>query len=178
MVKIGEFKLNKFNSFIINTISIAAFFLALTVYVYSVNGNILNELIYKVYQRDTAISIIVLLLATVVIHELVHAIGYKIFGARLKFGIRYLNVYTVDISGRLYSVLQMSMIMLLPFITITTTFLLIVMLLPHITIYMLPAILLNICGSTGDIFLLIYILYKGGKCKIKDEEYGFSIYLN
>jgi len=52
---------------------------------------------------------------------------------------------------------------------------------PELSFCMLIGIVCNVSGSTGDIFLLTYIIKKRKLCKgrafrIKDEEYGFGLY--
>ena len=123
---------------------------------------------------------ILLLLPTlsvvVVLHELLHGIAYKMFGARLKFGIKHLNAYTIDTSGNLYTTIQMTVIMLLPLFALTPMLAYVYFLTPSFSFCLLMGILLNACGSSGDILLLLYIILKGRNCHIKDEKYGFSLY--
>jgi hypothetical protein len=135
----------------------------------------------KLYSDGHVLTLIMTLLAVVIMHEAIHGMVYLMFGAKLKFGINQLNIYTMDVSGNLYTTFQMAMIMLLPFVTLTGLFIAAGNLFPELSFFMLIGIICNVSGSTGDILLLTYILQKRKLCKgrtfrIKDEEYGFGLY--
>jgi len=65
------------------------------------------------------LGLFTVLLAVTILHELFHGLAYIIFGAKLKFGIKYLNIYTMDISGTFYTSVQMAVILLFPIFILT-----------------------------------------------------------
>ncbi|MFZ5989258.1 MAG: DUF3267 domain-containing protein [Bacillota bacterium] len=175
MIKVAEFKLNRFNSFLINVFSLTAFILGL-VLLLELTGkglwiNFMSEITY-----NNALIVFITLFSVIALHELFHGLAYKLYGARLKFGIKFLNIYTMDISGTLYTASQMAVIMLLPLIALTGILTSAIFLLPKFSCFIVLGVLFNISGSAGDILLLSYILYRGRNCRIKDERLGFSIY--
>ncbi|WP_038288258.1 DUF3267 domain-containing protein [Acetivibrio straminisolvens] len=176
MTKIAEFKLNSFNSFFINFIALLIFSLGFAL-ILSITG-IEPWLAYieTTIYNGQILGLFATLLGVVILHELLHGLAYIIFGAKLKFGIKYLNIYTMDISGTFYTTFEMVVILLFPIFVLTGLLLISGILFPGLIYWMIIAILYNISGSFGDIFMLIIILFMGKNCKIKDEEYGFSIY--
>ncbi|GAE88258.1 hypothetical protein JCM21531_1690 [Acetivibrio straminisolvens JCM 21531] len=176
LTKIAEFKLNSFNSFFINFIALLIFSLGFAL-ILSITG-IEPWLAYieTTIYNGQILGLFATLLGVVILHELLHGLAYIIFGAKLKFGIKYLNIYTMDISGTFYTTFEMVVILLFPIFVLTGLLLISGILFPGLIYWMIIAILYNISGSFGDIFMLIIILFMGKNCKIKDEEYGFSIY--
>lgn len=114
--------------------------------------------------------------AVVLAHELMHAAAYKIFGAKLKFGYKHFSIYLTDISGTLFTLQQMTIIMLFPLVSLTAITIIVANILQQRLFLFLLAILINVAGSIGDILLLTYILFKGRACRVKDEKNGFSLY--
>ncbi|HOQ02084.1 MAG TPA: DUF3267 domain-containing protein [Acetivibrio clariflavus] len=112
----------------------------------------------------------------VFIHEGMHAIAYKMFGAKLKLGYRHFSIYITDISGNLFTTKQISIIMLFPLFCIPAVLFIAAVIFTDYLPFLVLAVLINTAGSIGDIILLIYIITKGKSCRIKDELNGFSIY--
>jgi len=176
LTKISEFKLNRYHSIIFNCISLVSFISGLFI-ACKINGKKLHEFIcIKSPEPGQLIAMLAALLLIVFMHELIHGAAYKTFGAKLKFGLKYLNVYTMDISGTLYSCEQMLVIMLSPLFVLTGLLVIAASIFPQFYYFLIQGILFNICGSCGDILMLAFIFSKGISCKVKDEEYGFSIY--
>lgn len=181
MVKIAEFRLNKYNSLIINLAALTNLAIV-TALLWILKGK--DEILFyleQLYYNGQILSLVLTLLAVVILHEAIHGLVYLVFGAKLKFGINQLNIYTMDVSGNLYTTYQMAIIMLLPFFALTGLLIIAAMLFSRLSLCMWIGIICNICGSTGDILLLTYILYnriisKGKSLRIRDEEHGFGIY--
>ncbi|HOM02208.1 MAG TPA: DUF3267 domain-containing protein [Acetivibrio sp.] len=176
MTKVAEFKLNKFNSFFINLIALLIFILGFGIILPIIGKDKWLIYIESAIYNGQILGLFTTLLGVVVFHELLHGLAYIIFGAKLKFGIKYLNIYTMDISGTFYTPFQMAVILLLPFFVLTGLLLLAGILFPDLVYWMVIGMLYNVSGSFGDIFMLCFILYMGKNCKIKDEEYGFGVY--
>jgi len=176
LTKIGEFKLNKTNSFVINSISLFVFVLAMTGFYKIYNLNLHDIYLNCISNISFLFFIVSFLLIIVVLHELIHGIAYKFFGAKLKFGFKHLNIYTIDTSSNAYGVVEMFVIMLLPLLSLTVFFLILSYMFKENYLYFIFGMIFNIASSIGDIILFIYMLSKGGGCKIKDTNYGFLMY--
>lgn len=176
MTKIAEFRLNRYSSFFINLAALLSFLLGFALLLLMTGKDQwLNYIETSIYNGQI-LALPTILLGVVILHELLHGLAYMIFGAKLKFGIKHLNVYTMDISGTLYTPPQMAMILLLPLFLVTGLLLVSGILFPFLSYWIVIGILYNISGSSGDIFMLGFILFMGKGCKIKDEEYGFGLY--
>ncbi|NLI58151.1 MAG: DUF3267 domain-containing protein [Clostridium sp.] len=164
--------MNKTNSLIINLISLLVFILAVTAFF------IINDLNFSncILNINFLFLIFSFFVVTIVLHELIHGIAYKFFGAKLKFGFKHLNIYTIDTSGNTYGVLEMFVIMFLPLLFLTVLFLILSYIFKENYHYFIFCTIFNVASSIGDIILFIYMLSKGGGCKIKDTNYGFLMY--
>lgn len=176
MIKTAEFRLNKYNSFLINLTAFTIFILGFALLLKLTGIEVWLEYISNSFYNRQIFLIVTTLSGVVVLHELLHGLAYSIFGAKLKFGLKLLNLYTMDVSGTLYTTWQIAVIMLFPLFVLTGILLTVGLLFDNLLLLMLLGTLYNVCGSTGDILLLAFILYKGRKCLIKDEEYGFGLY--
>lgn len=176
MTKVGEFRLNKFNSFIINLISLLVFILSIIIFFKIYNLN-LHDIYLNYLSNKNFLSLIVpFLILIIILHEVIHGIGYKIFGAKLKFGFKHLNIYTIDTSGNTYGIIEMFIIMFLPLLSLTFILLILSYMFKDNYLYFIFCIIFNISSSIGDVILFIYMVTKGGGCKIKDTNYGFLMY--
>ena len=169
MTKVAEFKLNKINSFILNLLAIIIFIAGLQI------SNFTVDKLFILVKNHTFYSLSIPLII-VFAHEGIHAVAYKMFGAKLKFGVKHLSVYLTDISGSLFTLKQITVIMLLPLIFLSLILIIAAIIFTNYIALILLAILINISGSIGDILLLSYIMFKGKECRVKDENNGFSIY--
>ncbi|ABN51596.1 MAG TPA: DUF3267 domain-containing protein [Hungateiclostridium thermocellum] len=176
MTKVAEFKLNKFNSFFINLTALLIFFMGLIILEPVIGKEQWLIYIETAIYSGQILGLFTVLLAVTILHELFHGLAYIIFGAKLKFGIKYLNIYTMDISGTFYTSVQMAVILLFPIFILTILLLAVGILFPEFIYWIIVGIIYNIAGSFGDIFMLVFIIFMGKNCKIKDEEYGFGLY--
>lgn len=170
MTKIAEFKLNKKNSFIFNMLSLIIFIIGL-----EITDFIPNKLGILTTSNNMFFSLSIPLII-VVAHEMMHAAAYKMFGAKLKFGVKHFSIFLADMSGNLFTLMQISIIMLFPLVFLSAILLIAASVFKHCLAFLLLGILINIAGSIGDILLLTYILFKGRTCRVKDEQNGFSLY--
>jgi hypothetical protein len=111
-----------------------------------------------------------------VMHELIHGVTYKMFGARVKYGVKLLNFYTMDVSRKYYSANQMLWVLLAPLTVITLALTVFGTIYSQYLYYILIGMFFNLSGSVGDIAMSMYILSNGKKCKVRDESYGFSLH--
>ncbi|AEV69626.1 DUF3267 domain-containing protein [Acetivibrio clariflavus] len=169
MVKVAEFKLNKKNSLIFNILSILIFTLGLILFGFT------PDRLFILVKNNMLISLSIPIVI-VFIHEAMHAIAYKMFGAKLKIGYRHFSIYITDISGNLFTPIQISIIMLFPLFCIPVILFIASGLFTDYVPFLVLAVLINSAGSIGDMILLIYIISKGKSCRIKDEHNGFSLY--
>ncbi len=116
MVKIAEFRLNKYNSLLINLAALTSMVLILVSLLVLKGKANMVACVEELCSDGHILTLIMTLLAVVIMHEAIHGMVYLMFGAKLKFGINQLNIYTMDVSGNLYTTYQMAMIMLLPFL--------------------------------------------------------------
>ena len=109
-----------------------------------------------------------LLLPIIIIHELIHAIFYKIFGGKVIFGIMGLNVYTREISGISISRNKFLIVLLAP-VTIISLICMIIhtWICPYIYI-------LSVLGASSDIYMAFSLIKLNSDAKIYDREYGYE----
>jgi len=176
LTKIAEFKLNRYNSLLINLAALLIFSIGCALILPLTGKDQWLIYIETALYNGQILALPATLLGVIILHELLHGVAYIIFGAKLKFGIKHLNIYTMDISGALYTTSQMTVILLLPLFILTGLLLISGIIFPEYIYWIVIGILYNISGSFGDIFMLGYILFRGKSCKIKDEEYGFGLY--
>ena len=118
---------------------------------------------------DFYINIIILMIPITLVHESIHAIVYKIFGGEIKIGFKGVFAYTMEVSSLKILRVQFLLVLLAP-ITIVS-----------IISLLLPAWLggisftINLLGSSGDIFMALYLSKVNFNSKIIDRIYGFDI---
>ncbi|MCX7745602.1 MAG: DUF3267 domain-containing protein [Clostridia bacterium] len=176
MVQVNEFRLTKLNSFFLNIASGIIFFIGYILFLMAAlrsNSDLFKE---AILQNNSLFLTLLFVILTAFLHELVHGAACKFFGGKVKYGIKLLNLYTMDTSGNFYKVPQMLVIMLLPLFTISLVFTAAIYCLPHYVYYLCMCILFNISGSIGDISMATFIILKGRGCRVRDEEYGFSLH--
>jgi hypothetical protein len=94
---------------------------------------------------------------------------YKLFGGKVKFGFKGIYAYTQEISG----------------LPIQRTKFLIVLLMPTVIISIISVLLpgwlggivylLNLLGSSGDLFMSFKLCMYKSNSRINDRNYGFDI---
>lgn len=169
MTKIAEFKLNKTNSFIFNIIAMLIFITGLQLIAFTP---------YKLFVLVKSHMLLSLFIPLIIvfIHEGMHALAYKMFGAKLKLGYKHFSLYLIDTSGNLFTHRQIAIIMLFPVLCMSLLLLVAAGIFRNYISFILLSLLINLAGSTGDILLSVYIILIGRNCWVKDEYNGFSIY--
>ena len=102
-------------------------------------------------------------------HELLHAIAYKIFGGKVRFGFKGIYAYTQEISERAFHRSAFLFILLAPVVFIS----LVSLLLPSSIGGLI--FILNLLGSTGDLYMAFYLCRLKSNSYIIDKIYGFDI---
>ncbi len=111
----------------------------------------------------------VLMIPISIIHELLHGAVYKAYGYSVSYGFKYLYAYTKETSGKAIPKIQFITVLLTPCIAISIISLLIG---THLAI---TVFVLNLLGSTGDLFMTLFIVRYKNTIKIIDKDYGFDI---
>jgi Putative zincin peptidase len=99
---------------------------------------------------------LVVYFGVVVVHELIHGLFFRIFGGNPQYGagFKYFLPYFYATSpGNAFSVRQMIIIALAPFLTISTSSLLLAPLFPSLVSYFAVAFIGNTAGAVGDLWM-------------------------
>ncbi len=113
--------------------------------------------------------IIVLLIPIILVHEFIHGIAYTNFGGKVRYGFKGVYAYTQEISEIPIEKKKFAVILLAPLIIISL-----------ITIF-IPGwlggliFLLNLLGSTGDIYMAITLSRYPANSTIIDRSYGYDV---
>lgn len=114
------------------------------------------------------ISISILTMPVLLLHELCHGISYMILGGRVRFSFKGIYAYTQEVSGKSFSRTEFLIVLLSPAP------------LTSIISLLLPVIggmvfLINLIGSSGDIYTALYLSRCRYNCRVVDREYGFDV---
>ena len=115
------------------------------------------------------IYIIVLMILISVVHEIIHGAAYKLFGGKVKFGFKGIYAYTMEVSGKEIPRLEFLIVLLGPLTAIS----ILSLLLPGWLGRMI--FLLNLIGSSGDIYMALFLCRFSYESKIIDRSYGFDV---
>ncbi len=176
MHKKAEYKLTKFKSFIFNIAAGLVFLSGYLILLWNILKHPEGILASSMVKNSNIIVLFAFIGLIAVIHEFLHGLTYKIFGAKIKYGVKLLNFYTMDISGKYYSSKQILIVMLAPITLLTLLLFASGFIFKDFIYYTSIGLLFNMAGSAGDIAMTAYIILNGRGCKIKDEISGFSIY--
>jgi hypothetical protein len=114
----------------------------------------------------------------IIIHEASHSFGYRLFGGKTKYGIKWLCPYCQEISGLYMTKRQFIFVLLIPIITISTICILAIIINNSFIYYGAVAIIFNISGASGDILMALKLMkYNSSSIYIKDESYGYSVHV-
>jgi hypothetical protein len=117
------------------------------------------------------------ILVQVILHECSHAVGYKVYGGKVAFGIKWLCPYCREKTGKFYTVNQFILTLILPIIVVTLMGMVAIFLFPECYYYASICILANLAGASGDVMMLMYVLFFTKKnYYVRDELYGFSMH--
>jgi 4-amino-4-deoxy-L-arabinose transferase-like glycosyltransferase len=110
---------------------------------------------------------LLLMIPVSLLHEAVHGALYFCFGCRVRFGFKL--IYTQETSGKPLSTVQFVIVLLSPLLLLSVP----VMFFRGwivCTMY-----LLNLLGSSGDIYMALSLLKSGGIGMVVDREYGYDV---
>lgn len=113
-------------------------------------------------------GIIVVMVVISVIHELIHGLAYMFYGGRVKYGFKIIYAYTKEVSGVKLKRTEFLIVLLSPLVLIS----LISMLLGSIGGLIF---ILNLLGSSGDIYMSTTLTKVSKDDKIVDRDYGYEI---
>lgn len=138
----------------------------ISVYLSLISPNMNSPVTIFIYQY---IILLLFMIPVSIIHELIHGWVYRIFGCRVKYGFKVLYAYTQEISQKQLGLIKFIFVLLSPVVFISFISVIIPGRIMDI-VY-----LLNLLGSSGDIYMTVYLLRFNSKCKIIDRSYGFDI---
>lgn len=124
---------------------------------------------------STILLTLALLFAVFTIHEGIHGLFFKLFSpaSKVKFGYKSGMLYATA-PGEVYTRKQYIIIILMPFIAITTVLLLLMFTFPHVSYKYLLA--LHTGGCAGD-FYYVYLMLKHRNLKYaEDTDVGMTLY--
>lgn len=123
-----------------------------------------NNMIIKFYG-----FIIILLIPIILIHELIHGAVYTIFGGKVRYGFKGVYAYTQEISESPIEKRKFMLILLAPLIIISPIIIIVSSWLGGLIF------LLNLLGSSGDIYMAITLIKYPANSKIIDRSYGYDV---
>lgn len=175
--QIGEFRLNWKWIITLNLIAGVIFFVGFNLFFYVYITCSSDQYCERLLHHSNIGVLYGLIFIQIILHEYSHGIGYRLFGGKVTYGIKWLSPYCREVSGKYYSQGKFIFTLILPLILGTIVGIWIIILFPQFLYYVIICILFNISGSTGDLAMLGFVLLKLKKGEyIKDEPYGFSIH--
>lgn len=115
------------------------------------------------------IYIIVLIIPISVLHEMIHAAAYKVFGGKVKYGFNGIYAYTMEVSGKKITRLQFLIVLLAPLTCIAILSLLFPVWLGGMIFY------INLIQASGDIYMTLFLCRFSYDSWIIDRSYGFDV---
>lgn len=103
------------------------------------------------------------------VHELLHSLVHLSFGGRVKIGFKGIYAYCQETSGIQLSRTQFLMVLVAPMTLIS----LISILLPYQ--WSLVVFILNLLGSSGDLYMAFWLCKIDESRKVIDKKYGFDV---
>lgn len=174
---LSDFKLSWKLSVILNLVAGAVFVGSFFLFFYYYIMLTPDKYCVKLLENSNQYVLYAVVGILIFLHEFSHGIGYRLYGGRVTYGIKYLCPYCREVSGIYYPLKGFALTLTMPIIVITGLGLLCIIFFPQYTYYSMMGMLFNLSGATGDLIMLVYILFKKGKKKyVKDEPYGFSLY--
>jgi hypothetical protein len=104
-----------------------------------------------------------------VYHELIHGISFKLLGGKVVYGFKGIYAYTQEVSGKKIRRNMFLIVLLMPLTVIS-----ILCFFVNSRIFDM-VFLLNLLGSSGDIFLGLSLSKYNSKSFIIDRKYGYDV---
>ncbi len=129
-----------------------------------------------------AVAAIFIYFATLTVHELVHGLAFMAFGGKVKYGVgvagHILPYAYATAPDQPFTLRQMLVIGLAPFVVLCSFSALVAILLPQTAPYMGVVFIGNFAGAVGDLWMVSKILkFRGSKnLVIVDEKQGMTVY--
>ena len=115
------------------------------------------------------------------LHEWVHGVGMRLFGARPKYGVtvvrRVLPVAYATAPDHRFMLGQMVIIGLAPLVTLSVALLAVALLVPSLGYYACVAFAGNFSGAVGDLWM-VSVLVRFRRCQnvsVIDEKFGLTV---
>lgn len=148
-----------------------------------ISESLINQILNKVFESpyiwypthevvvNYYIYTLLILIPIIFIHEAIHGIVLKLLGRKVKFGFKGIYAYTQDITDRPMDRYKFLFVLLSPLVVISL-----------ISIFMPPLIgsivyLLNLFGSSGDIYMVLLLTRFPSNSQIIDKYKGFEVLL-
>jgi len=137
--------------------------------------------IFSTESGALSLSLLVVYLLTLVIHELIHGLFFKLFKGSPTFGVgvQYFMPYAYASSvGDKFTYRQMSVIGLSPFVLISAATLLLGFIIPAWVPYLAVAFVGNFSGAVGDLWMWTKLQkFRGiSDVLIEDQAKGLAVY--
>lgn len=117
---------------------------------------------------------------TIVLHELLHGIGFIIAGAKPKFGVGIAGIMPIAYatSSKKLSIPSMLIVAYLPFIALSLFFISLALIRPEYQQIALIGFLGNFTGAVGDLWIAskLYKYLKFSDVLLKDTQSGIEVY--
>ena len=129
----------------------------------------------------TPVLYIVVYLATIIVHELIHGLGFRLFGGRPRYGagIKYFLPYLYATApDHAFPLRQMIIIALAPLLVLSSLALVVALLAPAWVGYLAVVFIGNTVGAIGDIWMTSYLIrFRGLQAvTVVDLADGMAIY--
>jgi hypothetical protein len=154
--------------------------IVITIILYHQFNNIIGSFLeyknYNLSNYNTIIyfyaCVILIMIPLSVFHELIHGITFKILGGKVIYGFRGIYAYTQEVSGKKISRNLFLIVLLMPLTLISILCFLI-----NSEIFSM-VFLLNLLGSSGDIYLGFTLARYSSKSFIVDRKYGYDVIID
>ncbi len=130
---------------------------------------------------QSAVLAVVAYFLAIVIHELVHGAAFRIFGGRPTYGVGvtfFMPYFYATAGNTPYTLVQMWVVGLSPFILLSVVFLAGAVAFPALTTYFAVAFIGNFSGAVGDLWLMSQ-LFRFRNCMdvtVVDQKAGMAVY--
>ena len=125
------------------------------------------------------LSMIVGVIVTISLHEAIHGLTMRLFGARPIFGLDWkLGAAYATAPGYLFTRNQFILVALVPLVALTLIFLLILMFVPMSwRLVGVLALTFNVAGAAGDLWMARVLLPFPASALVMDERDGLRVFV-
>lgn len=137
----------------------------IAIYIYETTGISIN-LFYLLW---VFLYLAVLMVPITLLHEGLHSLVHLAYGGRVKIGFKSIYAYCQELSGIELTRTQFLIVLLAPVTFISA----LCMLLPYK--WGLIVFILNLLGSSGDLYMALWLCRVKSAARIVDRSYGFDV---